>query len=122
MPVTEFIVAGGLIKNAFLMQIYADVIGRPISIAESAQGPALGSAIHAAVAAGLLPRRGDRGRRHGPGDADRLPSRSGDGTSIRRAVRRVPAACTTTSAGRPERGGNDVLHRLRASQNEVTGA
>jgi L-ribulokinase len=51
-PVTEFIVAGGLAKNALLMQIYADVIRLPLSVIGSEQGPALGSAIHAAVAAG----------------------------------------------------------------------
>ena len=51
-PVTEVIVAGGLLKNSLLMQIYADVTGRPLSLSGSAQGPALGSAIHAAVAAG----------------------------------------------------------------------
>ena len=51
-PVKEFIAAGGLIKNNFVMQIYADVLNMPITIIKSAQGPALGSAIHAAVAAG----------------------------------------------------------------------
>jgi L-ribulokinase len=51
-PVTEFVVAGGLIKNEFLMQLYCDVINLPLSVLESEQGPALGSAIHAAVAAG----------------------------------------------------------------------
>lgn len=51
-PVTEFIVAGGLIKNAFLMQMYSDITRLPLSVIDSAQGPALGSAIHAAVAAG----------------------------------------------------------------------
>jgi L-ribulokinase len=51
-PVTEFIAAGGLIKNKFVMQIYADVLNMPITIIRSPQGPALGSAIHAAVAAG----------------------------------------------------------------------
>ena len=51
-PVKEFIAAGGLIKNRFVMQIYADVLNMPITIIKSAQGPALGSAIHAAVAAG----------------------------------------------------------------------
>jgi L-ribulokinase len=51
-PVTEFIVAGGLLKNKFLMQLYSDVLKLPISVIDSAQGPALGSAIHAAVAAG----------------------------------------------------------------------
>ncbi|MBT2512000.1 ribulokinase [Arthrobacter sp. ISL-30] len=51
-PVEEFIVAGGLLKNKLLMQIYADVTGLPLSTIGSEQGPALGSAIHAAVAAG----------------------------------------------------------------------
>jgi len=51
-PVKEFIAAGGLIKNKFVMQIYADVLNMPITVIKSAQGPALGSAIHAAVAAG----------------------------------------------------------------------
>jgi L-ribulokinase len=54
-PVTEFIVAGGLLKNAFLMQVYSDVLRMPISTIASDQGPALGSAIHAAVAAGAYP-------------------------------------------------------------------
>ncbi|MCU7825434.1 ribulokinase [Kitasatospora sp. DSM 101779] len=54
-PVTEFVVAGGLKKNTLLMQIYADVLRRPVSLAASEQGPALGSAIHAAVAAGAHP-------------------------------------------------------------------
>ncbi len=54
-PVTEFIVAGGLLKNARLMQLYADVLRMPVSTIASAQGPALGSAIHAAVAAGAYP-------------------------------------------------------------------
>ena len=51
-PVTEFIVTGGLQKNTLLMQIYADVLDMPLSVVTSTQGPALGSAIHAAVAAG----------------------------------------------------------------------
>jgi len=51
-PVTEFIVAGGLLKNTFLMQLYCDVLQLPLSVINSSQGPALGSAIHAAVAAG----------------------------------------------------------------------
>jgi L-ribulokinase len=50
-PVTDLVVAGGLLRNPILMQIYADVCGRAISVIKSDQGPALGSAIHAAVAA-----------------------------------------------------------------------
>jgi L-ribulokinase len=51
-PVRELVIAGGLLKNAFLMQLYADVTRRTLSLIGSAQGPALGAAIHAAVAAG----------------------------------------------------------------------
>ena len=50
--IDEFIIVGGLKKNELLLQIYADVLNLPLTVAESAQGPALGSAIHAAVAAG----------------------------------------------------------------------
>jgi L-ribulokinase len=54
-PVHELVVAGGLLKNGFLMQLYADITRRPLSLIGTAQGPALGSAIHAAVAAGAYP-------------------------------------------------------------------
>ncbi len=55
-PITELVAAGGLPeKNRLLMQIYADVTGREFRIIGSAQGPALGSAMHAAVAAGAYP-------------------------------------------------------------------
>lgn len=53
--ITEFIAAGGLLRNPFLMQVYCDVLGMPLSVITSEQGPALGSAIHAAVAAGIHP-------------------------------------------------------------------
>lgn len=53
-PVKELVAAGGLPeKNALLCQIYADVTGRTLRLAASAQAPALGSAIHAAIAAGI---------------------------------------------------------------------
>jgi L-ribulokinase len=52
-PVLEFVAAGGLLKNVALMQCYSDVLGKPISVIDSEQGPALGSALHAAVAAGV---------------------------------------------------------------------
>jgi L-ribulokinase len=52
-PVRELIAAGGLIKNPVVMQIYADVCRRRIHVIDSGQGPALGSAMHAAVAAGV---------------------------------------------------------------------
>ncbi|MFC4335509.1 ribulokinase [Salininema proteolyticum] len=54
-PVTDITVAGGLLKNELLMQIYADVLNRPLNVLTNPQGPALGSAIHAAVAAEVYP-------------------------------------------------------------------
>ncbi|MGH2944771.1 MAG: ribulokinase [Solirubrobacteraceae bacterium] len=54
-PVRELFAAGGLIRNPLLMQIYADVTRRPIHLIDSEQGPALGSAMHAAVAACMYP-------------------------------------------------------------------
>lgn len=55
-PVRTLVAAGGLPgKNPLLMQIYADVLGRDIHLVRSEQAPALGSAMHAAVAAGAFP-------------------------------------------------------------------
>ena len=52
-PIEEIVACGGLPeRNELLMQIYADVLGRPISVAAASHAPALGSAIFAAVAAG----------------------------------------------------------------------
>jgi L-ribulokinase len=52
-PVEELVAAGGLPeKNRLLMQVYADVTGRELRVIGSSQGPALGAAMHAAVAAG----------------------------------------------------------------------
>jgi L-ribulokinase len=51
--VSEIINCGGIAeKNALLMQIYADVTGREMKVARSAQTCALGSALAGAVAAG----------------------------------------------------------------------
>jgi L-ribulokinase len=52
--VEQVINCGGLAaKNSLLMQIYADIIGRPMKISRSEQTPALGAAIFASVAAGV---------------------------------------------------------------------
>ena len=54
--VETIINCGGIsVKNPLVMQIYADVMGRPIAISRSAQTAALGSAIAGAVAAGAYP-------------------------------------------------------------------
>ncbi|MEG0356945.1 MAG: ribulokinase [Christensenellaceae bacterium] len=52
-PVDEYYAAGGIAeKSSFMMQVYANIIRKPIKISGSAQGPALGAAIFGAVAAG----------------------------------------------------------------------
>lgn len=51
--IDEVINTGGLsIKNATLMQCYADIIGKPMKVSQSEQTCALGAAIFAATAAG----------------------------------------------------------------------
>ena len=117
-PVTEFVAAGGLLKNAVLMQLYADVLGRPISVATSAQAPALGSAIHAAVAAGSYPD---------------VPAAAASMGSVKRDAYLPDAERHTAYTalyqeysrlhdyfGRAEAvGGNEVMHRLRAIRDEA---
>ena len=116
-PVTELVVAGGLLKNALLMQIYADVTRLPLSTIISEQGPALGSAIHGAVAAGAYP----------------------DVRAAARVMgRRAVAAYTPIEANSLRydalfaeytalhdyfgRGANDVMHRLKAIRRAAIGA
>jgi L-ribulokinase len=108
-PVRELVIAGGLLKNALLMQIYADVCNRPLSTIVSEQGPALGSAIHAAVAAGC--------------HAGVHAASAAMGGVHRAAYRPDPARARAYDALYAEyvrlhdhfgRGENDVLHRLHA--------
>ncbi len=79
-------------ERQLLMQIYADVLDLPLSTIDSEQGPALGSAIHAAVAAGAYSDVATAAQADGPGQPRRLPARQGDRGGLRRAVRRVPRA------------------------------
>ncbi|MCC3160605.1 ribulokinase [Hymenobacter sp. 15J16-1T3B] len=52
--IKQVIGLGGVAKkSAFMMQTLADVLNRPIRVAESDQAPALGAAMYAAVAAGI---------------------------------------------------------------------
>ncbi|MBT8037121.1 MAG: ribulokinase [Verrucomicrobiae bacterium] len=51
--VDEVVTTGGLsLKNATMMQIYADVLGRPMKVSRSEQTCAMGAAIFGAVASG----------------------------------------------------------------------
>ena len=108
-PVRGLTVAGGLLKNRLLMQIYCDVLNMPISVIGSAQGPALGSAIHAAVAAGAYP--------------DIRTAAQAMGNVVRDAFVPNPDSARAYQQLFAEyrtlhdyfgRGGNNVMHRLKA--------
>ena len=56
LPIRRIMAAGGIArKNSMMMQIYADVLNRPIEVSVATQSGALGSAIYAAVAGGVYP-------------------------------------------------------------------
>lgn len=116
-PVRHIVASGGIArKDPFTMQLYADVLGRELTIAETSQAPAASAAIGAAVAAGLYP-------------------------NLRAASRAM--ACRTERIYRPiaantavydrlyteyktlhdyfGKGGNGVMHRLRALSAEQKG-
>ncbi|MEV6320667.1 ribulokinase [Nocardia sp. NPDC051787] len=113
-PVRELVIAGGLLKNSLLMQIYADVTRLPLSIIGSDQGPALGSAIHAAVAAGSYP--------------DVRAAAKAMGRVHRNAYLPDPDRAAAYDAIYAEyqalhdhfgRGGTEVLHQLRRIRNDA---
>ncbi|MFG2107653.1 ribulokinase [Micromonospora chersina] len=111
-PIRELVVAGGLAGNRLLMQIYSDVTNRPLSLIGSAQGPALGSALHAAVAAGAYPDVYAASAAMGRVDRDVYrpdPERA-------RAYDTLYAEYRTLH-DHFGRGGNDVMSRLRAIRN-----
>ncbi len=59
-PVRKFVATGGLPHhNPLVVQVYADVLGEPITVHPSKQGPALGAAILGALAAGAFTSPGD---------------------------------------------------------------
>jgi L-ribulokinase len=54
LPIHRVMAAGGIArKDPMMMQIYANVLNRPIEVSEATQTGALGSAIYAAVASGI---------------------------------------------------------------------
>ncbi len=55
-PVEQIVVCGGIsVKNPLVMQIYADILGRPIAVSRSSEAAALGAAVAGAVCAGVYP-------------------------------------------------------------------
>jgi L-ribulokinase len=118
-PVREIVATGGLPGNKLLMQIYADVTGRPIRVMPGSQGSAFGSAMHAAVAAGE-----EAGGYASIFDASKHMARLGD-----IAYRPIPQNQRIYERLYQEyvtlhdyfgRGANDVMKRLKNLKQEVT--
>ncbi len=114
-PIDEVVVAGGLLKNALLMQIYADVTGLPLSTIVSEQGPALGSAIHAAVAAGAYPNVPTAAAAMGKRREGAYSPEPAGVAAYDELYREYLALHDHFG-----RGANDVMHRLKALRRRVT--
>jgi L-ribulokinase len=120
-PVKEFYAAGGIAeKNPFVMQIYADILGREIKISGSSQAPALGAAMFGAVAAGKMGGGFDTIQ-----EAAVVMARVKDYT-----FKPLPENVVTYSKLYAEyrmlhdyfgRGANDVMKRLKEIKKEVRG-
>lgn len=115
-PVNEIYATGGIAdKDGFTMQIYADVLGREIRIAGASNGPALGSAIFAAAAAGE-----EKGGYRNAFEASKAMGR------VRPTVYRpIPENVAAYERLFREyqglhdyfgRGGNDIMRRLKEAQ------
>ena len=91
------------------MQIYADVTRMPLHLIGSEQGPALGSAMHAAVAAGALPGH----PRRGGGDGQARAATPTCPTSARADAYDALYEHYARLHDHFGRGGDDVMHALR---------
>ena len=114
-PVNELVLAGGLPeKNQLLVQIYADVTGKTLRFAGSAQSSALGSAMHAAVAAGVYPNIQAAAEKMG-----KLTDRTVHPTPAHQAIYDRLYADYKLLYDYFGRGANDVMKRLKALRHEV---
>ena len=120
-PVRQLVAAGGLPKkNELLMQIYADVTKYEISIIDSAQAPAVGAAMHGAVAAGAA----------AGGYADIATAAKHMGRLWSKTYTPIPEHVAVYDQRYAEykrlydyfgRGENDVMKHLRAIRHEALG-
>ena len=91
LPLSAIVAGGGLTRNDLLMQVYADVTGRPIAVAGAPQASGLGAAMLGAVAAG--------------------PSGSGYRSLTDAVARMAPAAARVYEPDRNRQQQYDVLYR-----------
>ena len=99
--IDEVVNCGGIAeKSPLVMQIYADITGRPMKISRSAQTCALGSAIAAAVVAGRAQRFRRRAEEDDGPETENLSSRTRKRTRFTKSFTRSTRNCTTPSARR----------------------
>ncbi len=115
--VGDLVVAGGLVKNPLLMQIYADVTNLPLAICTSMASGAHGSSIYAAVAAGVYADV----REAAPKMAGRRPTPESTFTPIPENVAAYDELYREYKALHDYfgQGGNEVMHRLKARRREI---
>jgi len=118
--VDGLVACGGLAaRNEMLMQVYADVLARPIRVAAAEHTSALGAAILGAVAAGA-----DGGWRDVGEAAERMvspPTRTFRPIAEHAAVYDRLYAEYAALHDHFGRGGNDVMKRLKAIRAEAAG-
>lgn len=116
-PVKHIVASGGIArKDAFSMQLYADVLGKSIAITETAQAPAFSCAIGAAVAAGCYPNlRAASDAMASP--VDKIYTPVCENTAVYNALYEEYKLLHDYFG----KGGNDVMMRLRALRAKVKG-
>ncbi len=123
--IDRVVCCGGIAeKNDLFMQIYADVIGQPMLIAGSAQTPALGAAISAAVTAGQYGRWDEAQERMTRLKPTAYEPRPAAAMRLRSSCTASTKSCTTRSAAwqgaRPDLG--SVMKRLLVIKERASGA
>ncbi|MBB6121554.1 L-ribulokinase [Nocardiopsis algeriensis] len=111
-PVRDLTVGGGMVRNPFVLQVYADVLNRPLRVVASEHGCAVGAAVHAAVAAGAHPDIHTASAAMG-----RVREETVDPDPVRAAAYEELYALYRELHDHFGRGGSRSLHRLRALRN-----
>lgn len=111
--VKELYACGGIVgKNPFMMQLYADILGKTILTSSTDQGSAFGSSVYAAVAAGI-----SAGGYASVNEAARAMGKTGD-----KKFEPIPQNVEAYHKLYKEyktlhdyfgTGGNDVMHRMK---------
>lgn len=115
-PIKEVIVTGGLpLQNKLMLQIYADITGRQLRIAQSQQAVALGAAIYGAVAAGP-DQGGYASLEEATASMARLRQEVYSPLETNRAIYEALYSEYLTLHDYFGRGRNDVMKRLKALQ------